>query len=370
MWKKWGLCLLVLSLMVPVAACEATDTEGTAVQEIPYAAEVVADHLDVPWAIDIAGDGRIFFTERPGRVRVIQEGSLLTEPVISFPAPFIAEGEGGLLGLALDPKFTENHYLYVYHTYVEGDTVYNRVLRLREANNRAQIDKVLLDRIPGSGIHNGGRLKIGPDQLLYITAGDARIPQLAQDRASLAGKILRIRLDGSIPADNPFPGSPVYSFGHRNPQGIAWHPTNGMLYSSEHGQSAHDEINRIQKGANYGWPVIQGDQRQEGMTPPVLHSGETTWAPSGMSFVTKGPWAGQLLVANLRGVQLQKITIDPQKPDAVQEATTLMQGEYGRLRDVFEAVDGSLYLLTNNRDGRGTPEEKDDRIIRLVPRQP
>lgn len=356
--------------MFPVAACEATDTEEPAVQEIPYVTEVVAEHLDVPWAIDMAADGRIFFTERPGRVRVIQAGKLQAEPLIAFPAPFISEGEGGLLGLALDPKFAENHYLYVYHTYKEGEEVYNRVLRLREENNVALIDKILIDKIPGSGIHNGGRLKIGPDQLLYITTGDARIPELAQTRASLAGKILRIQLDGSIPADNPFPGSPVFSWGHRNPQGIAWNPANGFLYSSEHGQSAHDEINRIQSGANYGWPVIQGDQQKEGMTTPIAHSGDTTWAPSGMSFVTKGPWTGQLLVANLRGMQVQKIKLNPERPNAVEEATFLWQGEYGRLREVFEAKDGSLYLLTNNRDGRGTPRDEDDRIIRLVPRQP
>ncbi|MED4583369.1 PQQ-dependent sugar dehydrogenase [Brevibacillus choshinensis] len=370
MWKKWVICLLVLVLMVPVAACGATDTKETAAQEIPYVTEVVADHLDVPWAIDMATDGRILFTERPGRVRVIQAGKLQAEPLIAFPAPFISEGEGGLLGLVLDPKFAENHYLYVYHTYMEGEKVYNRVLRLREENNRAQIDKVLIDKIPGSGIHNGGRLKIGPDQLLYITTGDARIPELAQDRASLAGKILRIQLDGSLPADNPFPGSPVFSWGHRNPQGIAWNPANGLLYSSEHGQSAHDEINRIQSGVNYGWPVIQGDQQKEGMATPIIHSGDTTWAPSGMTFVTKGPWAGQLLVANLRGMQVQKITLDPERPDTVVKATSFWQGENGRLRDVFESKDGSLYLLTNNRDGRGTPRDDDDKIIRLVPRQP
>ncbi|MDR7315371.1 PQQ-dependent sugar dehydrogenase [Brevibacillus nitrificans] len=374
MWKKWVASLAMLVILVPVVACEAMDTERPAVlepeQAFPYDTKVVADHLDVPWAIDVAADGRIFFTERPGRVRVIQEGKLLSEPVISFPAPFISEGEGGLLGLALDPQFTENHYLYVYHTYVEGDTVYNRVLRLREENNRAGIDKVLLDKIPGSGIHNGGRVKIGPDQLLYITTGDARTPELAQDRNSLAGKILRIRLDGTLPADNPFPGSPVYSWGHRNPQGLAWNPVNGFLYSSEHGQSAHDEINRIQSGANYGWPVIQGDQQKEGMTAPILHSAETTWAPSGMSFITKGPWANQLLVANLRGMQLQKITLDAEQPDQVKETAVLWQGEYGRLRDVFEAKDGTLYLLTNNRDGRGTPVEADDRIIQLAAKQP
>ncbi|MGG1662462.1 PQQ-dependent sugar dehydrogenase [Brevibacillus sp. NRS-1366] len=372
MWNKWLACLLVLALSLPAAACDASGvTESKPSQQmIPYTVEVVAQELDVPWEMDFADDGRIFFTERPGRVRVIQAGRLLPEPLISFPAPFISEGEGGLLGLVLDPEFAQNHYLYVYHTYKEGQNVYNRVLRLRENNNQAKIDKVLFDKIPGSAIHNGGRIKIGPDQRLYITTGDARKPELAQDRTSLAGKILRINLDGTIPADNPFPASPVYSLGHRNPQGIAWNPQTRILYSSEHGQSAHDEINRIEPGANYGWPVIQGDQQRAGMKAPILQSGEITWAPSGMTFVSKGPWAGQLLVANLRGEQMQRVTIDPSEPDTVREATASFQQEYGRLRNVVEAADGSLYLLTNNRDSRGEPREGDDKIIRLVPRQP
>ncbi|MBG9941515.1 glucose sorbosone dehydrogenase [Brevibacillus formosus] len=364
--------VLTLILSMTVMACEAIPAKESqpAQQTFPYRMEVLADQLDVPWAMDIASDGRILFTERPGRVRVIQSGKLLPEPLISFPAPFISEGEGGLLGLVLDPDFVNNHYLYVYHTYKEGDATFNRVLRLREVNNAAQIDKVLLDKIPGSSIHNGGRIKIGPDQRLYITTGDAHEPMHAQDRTSLAGKILRINLDGTIPADNPFSGSPVYSYGHRNPQGIAWYPDTGILYSSEHGQTAHDEINRIEPGANYGWPIISGEQKKEGMKIPLLQSGDTTWAPSGMTFVSRGPWKGQLLVANLRGQQLQKISLDVSQPDTVLEAATLFQDEFGRLRDVVEGRDGTIYLLTNNRDGRGNPREGDDKIIRLVPIQP
>ncbi|MFE1629368.1 PQQ-dependent sugar dehydrogenase [Brevibacillus reuszeri] len=371
MWNKWLSILLVMVLGVPVVACEANnvDVSEPNQQPFPYTVEVAAQQLDVPWELDFAADGRIFFTERPGRVRIIQAGKLLAEPLISFPAPFVSEGEGGLLGLVLDPQFAHNHYVYVYQTYREGQDTYNRVLRLRENNNQAVIDKVLIDKIPGSAIHNGGRIKIGPDQRLYITTGDARRPELAQDRASLAGKILRINLDGTIPADNPFPGSPIYSWGHRNPQGIAWSPQTGFLYSSEHGQSAHDEINRIEAGANYGWPEIQGTEQRAGMKSPILQSGDLTWAPSGMTFISKGPWAGELLVANLRGEQLQRISIDPNQPDKVRESTALLQQQYGRLRDVVEAPDGSLYLLTNNRDGRGEPKEGDDKIIRLVLKQ-
>lgn len=370
-WKSWMLVVLSVVLSLPALACEADDTAlGRPVQqELPYRTEVVADQLDVPWALDIAADGRLFFTERPGRVRVIQAGKLLEQPLISFPAPFVSEGEGGLLGLVLDPQFARNHFLYVYHTYQDGQQTYNRVLRLREQNNRAEVDRVLIDKIPGSVIHNGGRLRIGPDQRLYITTGDASEPELAQDMNSLAGKILRLNLDGTIPQDNPFPGSPVYSLGHRNPQGLAWNPATGTLYSSEHGPSAHDELNRIEPKGNYGWPVITGDQEQQGMRTPIWHSKAETWAPSGMVFVSKGPWAGQLLIANLRGQQLLRVKLDPARADVVAELSTMFANEPGRLRDVVEGPDGSLYLLTNNRDGRGVPRDGDDRIIRLVPQQ-
>ncbi len=337
--------------------------------DIPYRPVVAASGLQVPWSLAITPDQRFFFTERPGTVRVIAEGKLLPDPVIAFPAPFISQGEGGLLGIAVDPLFAQNHYLYVYHTYQSGGRIYNRVLRLREQNNKAQIDKVLLDRIPGHTIHNGGRIKIGPDGYLYITAGDAGNRQLAQDLSSLAGKILRITTDGRIPADNPFPGSPIYSYGHRNPQGLAWNPRDGRLYSSEHGQSAHDEINIISPGANYGWPNVQGDEQETGKTPPLIHSGENTWAPSGMTFLTKGPWAGRLLVANLAGQQVLTIEPSPQASE-VPETAVFYHDRYGRIRDVVEGPDGSVYLLTNNRDGRGDVREGDDKIIRLIPRNP
>ncbi|MCK9918255.1 PQQ-dependent sugar dehydrogenase, partial [Microbacteriaceae bacterium K1510] len=243
----------------------------------------------------------------------------------------------------------------------------NRVIRLREQGNRATIEKVLLDKIPGNLFHNGGRLKISPDRHLFITTGDAQTPELAQDLSSLAGKILRINLDGTIPADNPFPSSAVYSWGHRNSQGLAWSPETGFLYSSEHGPIAHDEINLIEPGANYGWPIIQGDERGEGMKTPLLQSGEDTWAPSGMSFVSRGPWKDKLLVANLRGVQVLEISFVPGQEPSIKEIRYLLKDEYGRLRDVVEGPDGALYLLTSNRDGRGEVRPGDDKIIRLRP---
>jgi glucose/arabinose dehydrogenase len=383
MKKKWASCVLSVIVLLAAVGCKTNSAVNSeqpqrmqsppvarpgllADDQVPYTAEIVAERLDVPWALDFAPDGRLFFTERPGTVRVIQQGRLLPRPVITFPAPFVSEGEGGLLGIAVDPDFAVNHYLYVYHTYREQENVYNRVVRLKEDNNRASLDKVLLDRIPGGLIHNGGRLKIGPDRRLYITTGDAGVPERAQVLASLAGKILRLNLDGTIPADNPFRHSPVYSWGHRNPQGIAWSPQ-GSMYSSEHGAFAHDEINLIEPGANYGWPMIQGDQQASGMRAPNLHSGETTWAPSGMAFVATGPWRDQLFVANLRGEQILKIAFQPANPRSIQAVEAFYRNKYGRIRDVVQGRDGFLYLLTNNRDGRGEPRPGDDAIIRLRP---
>lgn len=336
-------------------------------RQFPYEAQVIAEKLYVPWAITISDEGKLYFTERSGKVRVIENGKLLAEPLITFGPPFVSQGEGGLMGIVLDPNYLQNHYMYVMHSYTEENELYNRVVRLLENNNKAVIDKVLIDKIPGARIHNGGRLKIGSDQMLYITTGDAAEPELAQEITSMAGKILRIALDGSIPADNPIPNSPIYTLGHRNPQGLAWDEKN-ILYASEHGQSAHDEINRIIPGANYGWPLVQGDESSAGIQiqKPLIHSGEETWAPSGMTFLSQGAWKGRLLTATLRGQKLLVFSINEQGTE-VEKTETWLENEYGRLREVIEAKDGSVYLTTNNRDGRGNPDRTDDKIIRLIP---
>ncbi len=337
--------------------------------EFPYEIEVIAENLYVPWAIDISDEGKLYFTERSGVIRMIENGRLNPQPLITFGRPFISRGEGGLMGIALDPNYSQNHYIYVIHSYAEGNQIYNRVLRLVEQNNKASIDRVLLDKIPGGQIHNGGRIKIGPDQKLYITTGDAGNSALAQDVTSTAGKILRIELDGSIPKDNPIVNSPVYSLGHRNPQGLAWNSKN-ILYASEHGQTAHDEINIIKPGANYGWPLVQGDEEsKEVMTQkPLIHSGEDTWAPSGIAFVNQGPWQGKLLVATLRGEQLLAISLNG-KGNGVKGVESWLRNQYGRLREVIQGKDGSIYLTTSNRDGRGNPNIADDKIIRLIPKK-
>ncbi|MEO2204885.1 PQQ-dependent sugar dehydrogenase [Paenibacillus pabuli] len=334
---------------------------------IPYQASVLATGLNAPWELVSVPDGRMFVTERPGTIRVITNGELQTEPLIAFEAPFNEEGEGGLLGLAADPDFENNGYLYAYHSYLEGGGIANRVLRLKVNGDQAVIDKELLGNIPGGTNHNGGRIKIGPDHMLYITTGERYEPELAQDQNSLGGKILRISLDGSIPADNPWPNSPVYSMGHRNAQGLAWNPDNGYLYATEHGQRNYDEINRIEAGENYGWPEVEGDEDDNGTyRAPLAHSGDDTWAPSGVAFIEEGPWAGSLLAANLRGEQLLHITLS-EDGTQVEKVEPIFEDEWGRIRNVTAGEDGKLYILTNNRDGRGTPRDGDDHIIVLTP---
>lgn len=335
--------------------------------------DIVASNLEVPWAMAFAPDGRIFLTERPGRIRIVQDGGLQDEPWINLEVA--ATGEGGLLGLALDPKFNENHYVYVAYTYAVGNRLQNRLVRLREdsATKRGVLDKVLLDNVPAGSIHDGGRVKFGPDGKLYWTMGETGNAELAQDLASLNGKILRLNPDGTIPDDNPFAGSPVYSYGHRNPQGLAWQTGTGRLYATEHGPSGgsygvgQDEVNYIEPGKNYGWPLIIGTEAREGMVTPIIQSGKTeTWAPSGATFVSGGSWDGSLLFTGLRGQSLYRLVLDRDDPRKVISFERYFANQFGRLRDVVQGPDGALYLLTNNRDGRGNPRAGDDKILRLT----
>ena len=331
--------------------------------------EVVASNLELPWALDFAPDGRLFFTERGGSIRVIVGGQLLSEPFAHLPVATVREA--GLLGLAVDPNFTQNHYIYVYHTYQDAQgALWNRVVRLTDVNGQGEEPMVLLEGIPGAPVHDGGRLKFGPDGKLYITTGDATTRELAQYTTSLAGKILRLNADGSIPIDNPFPNSPVYSLGHRNPQGLAWHPTTAQLFNTEHGPSGQDEVNLVEPGVNYGWPWVTG---KGGLSfrDPVLESGSGTWAPSGAAFYDgeslPQSWRHKLFFGGLRGQQLHWVELAPPDYRQVLADGVLFRGEYGRIREVVQGPDGYLYFATNNRDGRGSPIPDDDRILRIVP---
>ena len=313
--------------------------------------EVIATNLDVPWAIAKVDD-TFFVTERAGTIAVIENGEVTREQVVT-EAPVLHHAEGGLLGFVLHPEFQQNQLAYLYHTYESDERILNRVI-LAERTNGGWIERdVLLDDIPGANFHNGGRMIIGPDEHLYLGLGDASIPELSQDNSSIAGTIIRMTLEGAIPEDNPFSNSFIYSYGHRNPQGLVWDEAGNTLYSSEHGPRAHDEINRIEPGQNYGWPIIYGDETTTGMEPPLFHSGTDTWAPSGMTYVE-----GFLYVAGLRGNAVFGFDVAGEREQVVWQSPD-------RIRDIYFDGD-ALYIITNNKDGRGNPSGNDDRLIRLV----
>lgn len=341
--------------------------------ELGVRVETVADNLTVPWSIDWLPNGDAIFTERNGNLRIIQNGELQDIPLLSLS---VAGVEGGMLGVAVDPNYNENNFIYLYYTYNEFLSTQNKLVRYQFSDDILTENKILLDKIPGGPFHDGGRIQFGPDGKLYITTGDAGDPDLSQDMDSLAGKILRINSDGTIPEDNPWKYSPIYSIGHRNPQGIDW-DGNGYLVATEHGPSgwrgnAHDEINLIIPGSNYGWPDVIGDEAKQGLQNPILHTGEDTWAPSGGEFYDgdKIPqWTGKYFVATLRGNHLHMIDFDLERNKVISNEK-LFQDDFGRLRDVQTGPNGYLYILTSNQDGRGFPNPDDDKILRIMPLDP
>ena len=322
--------------------------------------EIIVQGLQAPRSIDISKDGRIFVSEKRGSIRVVDNGTLLTEPVGDIKAENI--GDAGLLGLTLHPNFTQNHLFYVYYTYSNSTGLFNKVLTLKESNNRIIDSKTILDGIPGNDYRDGGRIKFGPDGKLYVSTGDASIPELSQDLDSLAGKILRINEDGTIPQDNPFSNSPVYAYGFRNVQGLAWAPNSGALYSSDQGGAGNDEINLISPGKNYGWPHEECNSSDENnrYTPPLLCFNPSL-EPSGIAFAfsNKLGYQNHLIVATLKGSHLRDIDFDSGSQN------TILVG-YGRIIDLVESEDGSIYVLTSNTDGRGLPQQGDDKILRLT----
>ncbi len=315
--------------------------------------EIIAENLNIPWEIAFLPDGELLVTERTGNLLKINSKAIIPIEGVRHI------GEGGLLGLALHPKFTENHLIYLYHTTQSGNNITNVVERYRLENNQVTDKKIILQGIGGAANHDGGRIAFGPDGYLYITTGDAQNEQDSQRTSSLNGKILRIKDDGSIPSDNPF-GNAIYSYGHRNPQGLAW-DHQGNLWATEHGRSGilsgFDELNKIEKGKNYGWPIIQGEQTKTGMLSPVIQSGATTtWAPSGAAF-----YNGKIFFSGLRGETLYTYDI------ANKSLQTYLKGQLGRIRAVVLGPDNNLYITTSNRDGRGTIKAGDDKIIRVNP---
>jgi glucose/arabinose dehydrogenase len=316
---------------------------------VPTAAiQTVASHLAVPWGIAFLPDRTALVTERDStRVVSIKPDGTVTEVArITDAKP---SGEGGLLGIAVSPNYATDKYVYVYYT-ADRD---NRIARLR----LGEPPQVIFSGLPKAGIHNGGRIAFGPDGLLYAGTGDASQRDRAQDVSYLGGKILRLRPDGSPAPGNPFGDSPVYSYGHRNVQGLAWDST-GQLYASEFGQNTYDELNRIRPGGNYGWPIVEGMANDSRFVNPIATWATSDASPSGIAII-----GDRVYMACLRGTKLYRIGTDGKGAEA------LLSGEYGRLRAVAVAPDGALWISTSNQDGRGSPSADDDRIIRLDPNQ-
>ena len=340
---------------------------------VPDGVEVIARDLDIPWSMEFSSNGRLYFTERPGKLKVLADEETTT--LLRLDVEAKKNDEGGLLGMTLSPNFKQNKLIYLYYTYRLDGKIWNRVSSFKDMDGELIEETIVFDGIPGGRVHNGGRIKFGPDEKLYITTGDIWQRQRAQDLSDLGGKILRVNEDGTVPNDNPFTGSPIYSYGNRNPQGLAWHPVSGDLFSSEHGPSgendwrAHDEVNIITPGGNYGWPKVIGSPNISGLIDPLINTGDNTWAPSGICFYTgdKVPtWMNCLMVANLRGNCLQVIYLEAPDFSTVKKTETYFQGSLGRLRDVLTGPDGYLYLCTNNNDGRGIPITGDDVIIKVT----
>ena len=342
------------------APTETNLSQGVTAQRIvskKKSIEVIAKNLQIPWTVAFLPDGDLLVTERPGTLRRIGQNKKV------YDIEGVAHrGEGGLLGMALHPRFSKNHWIYIYLTTAGGDDLENRVERYVFNNDELSDKRIIIEGIPGAKYHDGGRIAFGPDGDLYITTGDSGKSNLAQRTDSFAGKILRLHDDGSIPADNPFHNA-VWSYGHRNPQGIAW-DNDGRLWATEHGRSGilsgFDELNVIEKGKNYGWPVIQGDETRAGMERSVAQSGsDETWAPAGAVY-----WDGSIFFTGLRGEAIYEARIIGEKQVSLK---IHFHNEFGRLRDIVLGSENYMYITTSNTDDRGTPKSGDDKIIRIDP---
>ncbi len=355
-WRRGAPQVRVLKVCARSGRCDRRPADAVRVV-------TVATGLEIPWEIGFLPDGRALVTERPGRVRLLgRDGRLRREPVTRVRVS--AVGEGGLLGLAVDPSFARNRFVYLYYTTAGG----MRLERWRFSGGRLRRERSLVDGIAAGRIHDSGRIAFGPDRRLYVATGDSGDGELAQQTDSLNGKFLALS-----PAQYRGAGGrpEIISSGHRNPQGFDWEPGSRRLIATEHGPTegvdgpeGYDEVNQIVKGGNYGWPRVYGFD-QAGFNAP-LRVYRRPLAPSGAAFVTRrgSAWTGNFLFATLRGEQLRRLVF---RDGRIVSDHPLLRKRFGRLRTVVEGPNGALYALTSNRDGRGTPRTGDDRILRITP---
>lgn len=389
----------LLSLLV-LPACKLTDSDDETPidREISFTHELITDELEYPWQLAFAGDDRIFVTEVKGQVRVFENEQFSEEPWFDLTTYMQAEGltfpgatdggrqRSGLQGIAVDPDFDDNGYVYIGFAYHidEQSYDYNRLLKLREnpLSRKGEVVEILLDSVPGYDLHQAAQIKFGPDGKLYWSTADRFEEESSQDLNDLSGKILRMNSDGTIPDDNPFPDSYVYSYGHRNPQGFSWQKETNLMMATEHGPSGNqgccrDELNIIEAGKNYGWPTITGYETGAGLVTPVFQSGnepensesvrDSTWAPSGATFVHSGPWKDTFLFTGLRSRTLFQVTFDKDNnPDEVISLIDTHEEGYFRARSVDQAPNGDIYMITSNMDRTYDPQyNRTDYLVKI-----
>jgi len=365
--------ILVSLWLFPLTAYAQVLGEFTTKDGVRFKVEKVLGNLEVPWSIAFGPRDEMYFTERSGRLMVLDKGS--NRPMlIARIDGVVHQGEGGLMGLALHPQFKNNGLLYVSHTFRFKGSLANRVVRYTLKNGELENPTIIVRYLPGSAVHNGCRLRFGPDGKLYVTTGDAAERRIAQDPSSLGGKILRLNDDGSIPKDNPLPGSEIFALGFRNPQGIDWHPRVGLLFETEHGPSGFDgpgggdEVNIVEAGANYGWPLIHHREQKAGYKSPLLEYTPAVAPASGMFYRGNAfpEFRDNFFFGCLRGTRIQRIILDETSPQIVRSEESLLEDEFGRIREVTSGPDGLIYFSTSNTS-RGQTSSDDDRILRIVP---
>lgn len=330
-------------------------------EEIKKDVEIVLTNLNIPWELSFIAKDELLITQREGEV-VHYNLNTKQRKIIHTFTEVNAQGEGGLLGMDLSPDFSKDRRVFFYITYKEGEKIKNKVDSYELNSDLKLVNKKnIVENIEGNFTHDGGRIEFGPDGYLYITTGDAQMPDASQITSNNIGKILRISKDGSVPKDNPF-NNYVYSYGHRNAQGLAW-DNNGNLWSTEHGPSGteygKDELNLITKGSNYGWPKITGDTKKAGLVSPKAQSGDKTWAPGQAMF-----YRDSIFFVGLRGAAIYKFSIDGTE---IKDQKEFFKNTWGRLRALELGPDGYIYVTTSNTDGRGLKTDGDDKLIKINP---